>query len=80
LQSSCLDSRSCIDTSIHLRDRLLLVLSAHSFQSRWVHKEIETAFEKEDQQRLSIRKFCDSCIPEGPVQGNAAAGGSGVTP
>jgi uncharacterized protein YjbI with pentapeptide repeats len=39
--------RSRIDTSIHFHDRLLLILSAHSIKSRWVQKEVETAFEKE---------------------------------
>ena len=38
--------RSRIDASIHLHDRLLLILSAHSIKSRWVQKEVETAFEK----------------------------------
>jgi TIR domain/Pentapeptide repeats (8 copies) len=28
--------RSCIDTSIHVHDRLLLILSEHSIKSRWV--------------------------------------------
>ena len=40
--------RSRIDASIHLHDRLLLILSAHSLKSRWVQKEVETAFEKEE--------------------------------
>src|SRR5262245_28881467 len=39
--------RSRIDASIHLHDRLLLILSEHSIKSRWVQKEVETAFEKE---------------------------------
>lgn len=39
--------RSRIDASIHLHDRLLLTLSEHSIKSRWVQKEVETAFEKE---------------------------------
>ena len=41
------DFRSRIDASIHLHDRLLLILSAHSIKSLWVQKEVETAFEKE---------------------------------
>ena len=41
------DFRSRIDASIHLHDRLLLILSAHSIKSPWVQKEVETAFEKE---------------------------------
>jgi TIR domain/Pentapeptide repeats (8 copies) len=40
--------RSRIDASIHLYDRLLLILSEHSIKSRWVQKEVETAFEKEE--------------------------------
>jgi TIR domain/Pentapeptide repeats (8 copies) len=39
--------RSRIDASIHVHERLLLILSEHSIKSRWVQKEIETAFEKE---------------------------------
>jgi hypothetical protein len=39
--------RSRIDTSIHFHDRLLLILSEYSIRSRWVQKEVETAFEKE---------------------------------
>jgi hypothetical protein len=34
--------RSRIDASIHLQDRLLLILSEHSIKSRWVQKEVET--------------------------------------
>jgi hypothetical protein len=41
--------RHRIDESIHLYDRLLLVLSEHSITSTWVEKEVETAFEKEQQ-------------------------------
>ena len=41
------DFRSRIDASIHLHDRLLLILSTHSIKSLWVQKEVETAFEKE---------------------------------
>jgi hypothetical protein len=40
--------RSRIDAAIHLHDRLLLILSEHSIKSRWVQKEVETAFEKEE--------------------------------
>jgi hypothetical protein len=38
---------SSIDEAIHLYDKLLLILSKHSLGSRWVQKEVETAFEKE---------------------------------
>lgn len=43
--------RMCIDESIHLYDKLLLILSEHSVNSPWVEKEVETAFEKEHQSR-----------------------------
>jgi len=47
--------RSRIDASIHLHDRLLLILSEHSIKSRWVQKEVETAFEKEEKDnRLAL--------------------------
>lgn len=39
--------RPTIDHSIHIHDKLLLVLSKHSLASRWVEKEVETAFEEE---------------------------------
>ncbi len=39
--------RDRIDESIHIYDKLLLVLSEHSVGSQWVEKEVETAFEKE---------------------------------
>jgi hypothetical protein len=39
--------RSRIDESIQVYDRLLLILSESSVKSRWVQKEVETAFEKE---------------------------------
>jgi hypothetical protein len=39
--------RSRIDASIHVHDRLLLILSEHSIKSPWVQTEVETAFEKE---------------------------------
>jgi hypothetical protein len=46
--------RSRIDTSIHLHDRLLLILSEHSIKSRWVQKEVETAFEKEEKEHRLV--------------------------
>ena len=42
--------RSVIDASIQVYDRLLLILSKYSVKSRWVQKEVETAFEKEGQE------------------------------
>lgn len=46
--------RSRIDEAIRLHDKLLLVLSEYSVESTWVEKEIETAFEKEHQQRRLV--------------------------
>ena len=39
--------RTRIDESIQVYDRLLLILSEYFVKSRWVQKEVETAFEKE---------------------------------
>ncbi len=39
--------RHRIDESIHLHDKLLLVLSVHSVSSQWVEHEVETALAKE---------------------------------
>ena len=46
--------RSRIDESIRVHDKLLLVLSKSSLASTWVKKEVETAFEKEDQQKKVV--------------------------
>jgi hypothetical protein len=46
--------RSRIDESIQVYDRLLLVLSDHSVRSRWVQKEVETAFEKEGKENRIV--------------------------
>jgi uncharacterized protein YjbI with pentapeptide repeats len=46
--------RTRIDTSIHLHDRLLLILSEHSLKSRWVQREVETAFEKEEKEHRLV--------------------------
>jgi hypothetical protein len=43
-----------IDEAIRVYDKLLLVLSEHSVQSEWVEKEVETAFEKERQQKRLV--------------------------
>jgi TIR domain-containing protein len=45
---------SRIDQSIHLHDRLLLILSAHSITSPWVETEVETAFEKEEKEKRPV--------------------------
>ena len=46
--------RPRIDESIHLYDRLLLVLSQHSVASQWVEQEVETALEKERKEQRTI--------------------------
>jgi uncharacterized protein YjbI with pentapeptide repeats len=46
--------RSHIDESIQVYDRLLLILSEYSVKSRWVQKEVETAFEKEDKENRIV--------------------------
>lgn len=46
--------RSRIDESIQVYDRLLLILSEHSVKSRWVQKEVETAFEKEGKENRVV--------------------------
>jgi hypothetical protein len=46
--------RSRIDEAIRVYDKLLLVLSEHSIKSDWVEKEVETAFEKERQQKRTM--------------------------
>jgi TIR domain-containing protein/pentapeptide repeat protein len=46
--------RSRIDESIQVYDRLLLILSEHSVKSRWVQKEVETAFEREGKENRTI--------------------------
>jgi uncharacterized protein YjbI with pentapeptide repeats len=39
--------RPTIDHSIHINDKLLLILSKNSITSQWVEKEVETAFDEE---------------------------------
>jgi TIR domain/Pentapeptide repeats (8 copies) len=46
--------RSRIDESIQVYDRLLLILSEYSVTSRWVQKEVETAFEKESKENRIV--------------------------
>jgi hypothetical protein len=43
-----------IDESIRLFDKLLVVLSKNSVSSQWVEKEVETAFEKEREQKNTV--------------------------
>lgn len=46
--------RERIDQAIQNQDKLLLLLSEHSVQSGWVRYEVETAIEKENQQRCEV--------------------------
>lgn len=46
--------RPRIDESIHLYDKLLLVLSKHSVTSQWVEQEVETALEKERKENRTV--------------------------
>ena len=39
--------RAAIDEAIRFREKLLIVLSENSIDSKWVKKEVETAFEEE---------------------------------
>jgi hypothetical protein len=43
-----------IDEAVRLHDKLLLVLSEGSVASQWVEKEVETAFEKEEEQKKTV--------------------------
>jgi uncharacterized protein YjbI with pentapeptide repeats len=43
-----------IDESIRVYDKLLLILSEHSITSDWVEKEVETAMEKEREQKRTV--------------------------
>lgn len=47
-------TRTYIDETIRRHKKLLLVLSKHSVQSDWVEKEVETAMEKEREQKTSV--------------------------
>lgn len=46
--------RQRIDESILIHDKLLLVLSEQSINSKWVEKEVETAFEKESPKKTVL--------------------------
>lgn len=43
-----------IDESIRIYDKLLLILSEHSIASDWVEKEVETAMEKEREEKRTV--------------------------
>jgi uncharacterized protein YjbI with pentapeptide repeats len=46
--------RPSFDEAIRLHDKLMVLLSEHSVESPWVEKEVETAFEKERQQKRTV--------------------------
>jgi hypothetical protein len=46
--------RRRIDEVIRVHDKLLLILSEHSVASPWVEKEVETAMEREDEQKRTV--------------------------
>jgi len=46
--------RNTIDESIHLHDKLLLVLSRNSIRSRWVEAEVEAALAREREQDYQV--------------------------
>ena len=46
--------RRRIDEMIHVRERLLLILSENSVSSEWVEKEVATAFEKEGREKRVV--------------------------
>lgn len=47
-------TRIKIDESIRIHDKLLVILSKHSIESEWVEKEVETAMEREQQQKRIV--------------------------
>ena len=46
--------RPAIVRQIRLRDKLLLILSEHSIESRWVKDEVEAAYEEEDRRGETV--------------------------
>lgn len=46
--------RSSFDEAIQLHDKLMVILSENSVRSQWVEKEVETAFEKEREQKRIV--------------------------
>lgn len=61
--------RTCIDESIRVHDKLLLILSEHSLASAWVEDEVEAALERERREnRLVLFPIrLDDCIMETEV-------------
>jgi hypothetical protein len=51
--------RDEIDAAIKWRDKVLLVLSEHSIESKWVEDEVDEAFEEEQKRdRLVLFPVC----------------------
>jgi uncharacterized protein YjbI with pentapeptide repeats len=46
--------RPSFDEAIRVHDKLMVLLSEHSVSSPWVEKEVETAFEKERQEKRTV--------------------------
>jgi uncharacterized protein YjbI with pentapeptide repeats len=46
--------RSSFDEAIRVHDKLMVLLSENSVSSRWVEKEVETAFEKERRENRTV--------------------------
>jgi hypothetical protein len=46
--------RLAVDQSIHIHDKLLLILSENSLNSVWVESEVEKAFEEEHQRKQTV--------------------------
>jgi hypothetical protein len=43
-----------LDAAVRVRDKVLLVLSESSIGSRWVKKEVTTAFDEEDRRKSTV--------------------------
>jgi hypothetical protein len=62
--------RNRIDEAIRLQDKLLLVLSKGSIESQWVEQEVETALEKERDQKRTV--LCPIMLDKAVMSTNAA--------
>ncbi|HET9183301.1 MAG TPA: toll/interleukin-1 receptor domain-containing protein [Candidatus Angelobacter sp.] len=62
--------RSSFDEAINSHDKLLILLSESSLNSIWVEKEVETAFEKEKQQRRTV--LLPICLDDAVMETNQA--------
>lgn len=62
--------RTRIDEAIRLQDKLLLVLSESSIESQWVEQEVETALEKERDQKRTV--LCPIMVDKAVMNTDAA--------